>query len=287
VRFVTMPTAPTINAPALAVGSTEARFVWLVEAFDNLTGAPQWSQSSRLIAVVSVIVLSIIHFQVGRKFGVNWCSFIHACVVGFLSFVAVWLNVYAAESLTGTTEPLGAVLCQGPLTTFHSISPAITMGYGIFDLAEGMKMAKTDFILHGMATLSIMAYFCEYDVPEIIVPMLMMEISTINLVFMGAVDLFSQTATMVNIAIFTITFAIFRMVICPYLWWGIFVATWDNRQNPVSQACLPFHFTYVVFVFGMFFNCLNTFWFIKIIQKIGRKFSGTEKWKTKNHVKHS
>ena len=32
-------------------------------------------------------------------------------------------------------------------------------------------------ILHGVATLSIMAYFCEYGVPEIIVPMLLMEVS--------------------------------------------------------------------------------------------------------------
>lgn len=77
------------------------------------------------------------------------------------------------------------------------------------------------------------------------------------------------------------------MTLCPYLWWGIFTATWKNRENPVSKACLPWHFTYVVFVFGMFFNCLNTFWFIKIVQKINRKLGGTEDWKRKNHVKES
>lgn len=32
-------------------------------------------------------------------------------------------------------------------------------------------------ILHGVATFTIMAYFCEVGVPEIIVPMLMMEVS--------------------------------------------------------------------------------------------------------------
>jgi len=271
-----MPTAPTLNASALATGSTEAKFLSLVQDFDDLTGAPGWAQSSRLIAVVSAIVLYIIHRPVGKKFGVNWCSFFHACVVGSMSYVAVWLNVYAAESLTGTTEPLGAVLCQGPLTTFHSIVPAITMGFGVFDLAEGIGMAKTDFILHGVATFSIMAYFCEYNVPEIIVPMLLMEISTINLVFMGAGKHMSETMTIANIFVFTSTFLIFRMIVCPYLWWGIFAATWDNRDNPVSQGCLPWHFTYVVFIFGMFFNCLNTFWFYKIIQKIMRKLAGAE-----------
>jgi len=280
-----MPTAPILNASALAEGSREAKFLSYVQDFDDLTGAPNWAQSSRVIGVATAVVLYLIHKAVKKTFGVNWGSFVHACVVGSFSFVAVWLNVYAAESLTGTTEPLGAILCQGPLTTFHSIVPAITMGFGVFDLAEGIGMAKTDFILHGVATFSIMAYFCEYGVPEIIVPMLLMEISTINLVFMGASPYMSEGMCFVNIAIFTVNFTIFRMFVCPYLWWGIFTATWDNRDNPVSQACLPWHFTYVVFVFGMFFNGLNTFWFVLIFKKMIRKFTGTENWKVRNHVK--
>ena len=32
--------------------------------------------------------------------------------------------------------------------------------------------------MHGVATFTIFAYFCEYGVPEIIVPMLMMEVGT-------------------------------------------------------------------------------------------------------------
>lgn len=287
IHIFIMPTAPLLNASALEEGSTEAKFLSLVQDFDRLTGAQEWAQSSRLVGLASCITLFIISKVIGKKFGVNWCSWFHACLVGSMSFVAVWLNVYAAESFTGTTEPLGAVLCRGPLTTFHSIVPAVTMGYGVFDLSEGIGMGKADFILHGVATLSIMSYFCEYGVPEIIVPMLLMEISTINLVFMGAGAYMSENATILNIAIFTVNFTIFRMVICPQLWWGIFTATWENRNNPISQACLPWHFSYVVFVFGMFFNCLNMFWFVKIISKMIRKFTGTEEWKAKNHVKET
>lgn len=282
-----MPPAPTLDDAAITAGSTEANFLSLVQAFDSLTGAQKWAKSSRLIAISSAVVLSIIHMIAGKKYGVTWFSISHALVVGSMSFAAVWLNIFAAESLTGTTEPLGAILCQGPLTTFHSIVPAITMGYGLFDLGEALHLAKTDFILHGCATLSVMSYFCEYGVPEIIVPMLMMEISTINLVFMGASDHMSEKLTIVNIVLFTLSFTIFRMIVCPYLWWEIFITTWENRNNPYSQACLPWHFTYVVFVFGMFFNCLNTFWFYKIVKKLLSKFSGSEKWKKKNHVKYS
>jgi len=281
-----MPTAPTLNASALAEDSTEAKFLALIQYFDDMTGAETWATSSAKIGVASVLVLTMIHKTIGKPFDVNWCSFFHACVVGSMSCVASYLNVYASEALTGNSEPLGAILCQGPLTTWHSIVPAITMGYGVFDLKEGILMGKPDFIMHGVATLSIMSYFCFYDVPEIIMPMLMMEISTINLVFMGAAAYMSENATILNISIFTVNFTIFRAFICPTLWWGIWVATWEHRNNPVSQACLPWHFTYIVFVFGMFFNILNSYWMMRIVQKMYRKFTGTEKWKSKNHVKH-
>lgn len=141
-----MRQAPILNATALDEDSVSLKFLSLVEGFDELTNAPDWAQSSRTIGIVSAVILYLIHKIVGRKFNVNWCSFAHAVVVGKMSFVAVWLNVFGAELLTGTTEPLGAVLCQGPLTTFHSIVPAVSMGFGIFDLAEGIGMAKLDFV---------------------------------------------------------------------------------------------------------------------------------------------
>lgn len=141
-----MPTAPTLNASALAEDSTEAKFLALIQYFDDLTGAEKWATSSAKIGVASVLVLTIIHKAIGKPFGVNWCSFFHACVVGSMSFVASYLDVYASEALTGTSEPLGAILCQGPLTTWHSIVPAITMGYGVFDLKEGILMGKPDFV---------------------------------------------------------------------------------------------------------------------------------------------
>jgi len=280
-----MPTAPTLNASALAEGSTEAKFLAFIQKFNDLTGAEEWAKNSVYIGAATLAVLTLIHNTFKRKMGVNWVSFWHAVVVGFMSFLASYLNVYAAEALTGQTEPEGGVLCKGPLTTFHSIVPAISMGYGVFDVKEGLLMGKADFIMHGVATLTIMSYFCWYGIPEIITPMLLMEISTINLVFMAAGEYMTETMTIVNISIFTVNFAIFRMFIVPKLWWDIWYATWENRNNPESQACLPWHFTYIVFIFGMFFNCLNTFWMKKIIAKISRKTSGTEKWKSRNAVK--
>ena len=96
----------------------------------------------------------------------------------------------------------------------------------------------------------------------------------------------SETVLAANMALFAVTFFVSRIFVSPYLWWGIFSACWENRDNPVSQACLPWHFKYVVFVFGMFFNCLNAFWGYKVIRKVMRKVSGKEKVKDKNELKH-
>jgi len=279
-----MPPAPTLNPAALAEGSTEAKYLAIIQQFNDLTGAEAWATNSLYIGAATLMVLFLISKTFKRTWSVNWVSFWHALVVGVMSFLASYLNVYAAEALTGQSEPLGGVLCKGPLTTFHSIVPAISMGYGVFDVMEGLKMMKADFIMHGVATLTIMSYFCYYGIPEIITPMLLMEISTINLVFMSASNVFGEMGAFVNIAIFTVNFTIFRMFIVPKLWWDIWIATWENRNNPESQACLPWHFTYIVFIFGMFFNCLNTFWMKKIIAKMIRKFSGAEDWKAKNAV---
>lgn len=95
----------------------------------------------------------------------------------------------------------------------------------------------------------------------------------------------SETSLAINMAFFTFTFFLFRIFICPYLWWGIFSNTWQHRDDPTSQACLPWHFKYVVFVFGMFFNTLNAFWAYKIILKVRRKLNGQEKVKERNDLK--
>ena len=71
---------------------------------------------------------------------------------------------------------------------------------------------------------------------------------------MGATDYMKDALNLVNMVFFVLSFTIVRVIVCPYLWWGIFKATWDNRNNPTSQQCLPWHFTYIVFLFGKLKN---------------------------------
>jgi hypothetical protein len=131
-----------------------------------------------------------------------------------------------------------------------------------------------------------MGYFTYYNVNEIIVPMLLMEISTVYLSFVRA-DFLSDLTTWINMACFVVTFVMFRIIACPYLWFRIVKDLYEHHESEESQQCLPWHFLYVVFMFGMFFHVLNSFWMYKIVKKIQRKMSGTEKLKGNNDLQAS
>jgi hypothetical protein len=195
-----------------------------------------------------------------KKRGIDWYAFVHALVTGLGSMACVYLDLFAAETLTGTPEPLRSCQCEGPLTSLHRILPAITMGYSMFDLLDGFTIS-IDFALHGLSTLSVMAFFCEHNAPHIIAPMLLMEVSTIPLTLVRA-DFVPANVTAMIQASFAILFFMMTMN--------------EQRSLPVYQDCFPPYFMPFAFGFGMIFHCLNAFWFIKIVKKIRRKMLGIE-----------
>jgi len=271
----------SLNVAAIEEGSLGGYILSFVDFLDTNLGSSEWG--TRQVALVTAIILGFIRMTLGHAYGVNWYSFVHGVASAYLSAMAVWLSVFSAVPLTGMSEPLRSITCNGPLTSIHRFTPAITMGYGLFDIVDGITHG-IDFLLHGLATFTVMAYFCEYDLAEVITPMLLMEMSTPHLSLMR-VSLLSETGLAINMLLFTLFFFIFRLIICPYLWWEILTISWEQRENPISQACIPWHFKYVVFSFGMFFNCLNSYWAVKIVKKIIRKLNGKEKVKEKNDLK--
>ena len=116
------------------------------------------------------------------------------------------------------------------------------MGYGIFDIFEATtKSLSKDFLIHGISTFGVMAYFCEYNIPEIVLPFLLMEISTVHLVFMKSSYL-SETAVAVNMGLFVLTFFFFRLMICPYLWWGVVNTLYfDDEEEDTGKAVNNYH----------------------------------------------
>mmetsp|Transcript_28750 Transcript_28750/g.66777 ORF Transcript_28750/g.66777 Transcript_28750/m.66777 type:complete len:197 (-) Transcript_28750:1701-2291(-) len=179
-------------------------------------------------------------------------------------------------------EPLRTAQCEAPLTSLHRILPAITMGYSILDIVDGVT-AGLDFLMHGLATLSVMVFFCAHNKPHLVSPMLIMEFSTIFLALVRIKGI-SGFWTASVLGAFTLSFFWCRILVFPYIWSELVQIMQQESSSQLYQSCFPGYFKYVVFGFGMFYNCLNLFWFYKILRKAARKLGGAEKVQELNDV---
>lgn len=263
----------------------EAALLLQKEGLDSLTrlilscvavldhyGAWQWNL--RLVGVVSAAIFAAIRLTFGKKRGIDWYALTHAIISAYGSLACVYLDLFAAEALTGTPEPLRSCQCLGPMTSLHRILPAITLGYSIFDLIDGVTISL-DFALHGLGTLSVMAFYVEHNQPNFITPMLIMEVSTLFLTVVRA-DFFPPMVSVINQSLFALNFLLFRVMLAPYIW-SMLMATMV-RQMPTEeyQSCFPAYFFPFSLILGICFHILNWYWFIKIVKKARRKLAGTE-----------
>ena len=108
-----------------------------VDFIDTNLGAAEWT--TRQIGLATVLILLFIRLTCKEAFNVNWYAFLHGIASGYLSLLAVWISVFDSTKLTGTPEPLRSIVCEGPLTSLHRIVPAMTMGYGLFDILDGFS----------------------------------------------------------------------------------------------------------------------------------------------------
>jgi hypothetical protein len=247
-----------------------------------LDDAGAWTWNLRIVAVITAIILGGIRIAFGNKRGVNWISLLHALVTAVGSLACVYLDFQASVTLTGTAEPLRSLQCHGPLTSLHRILPAITVGYAVFDILDGFRIS-TDFLLHGLATISVTGYFCEIGGPQIVVGMLLMEVSTLFLTLVKA-DFMSVTMMIYNQAAFVLSFFMFRVVLCPYIWFLQVYGMWTLSSTEEYKSCRPRHMLGFTLVSGLFFHVLNAYWFIKIVKKVLRKMRGEEKVDAKNDL---
>lgn len=235
-------------------------------------GASEWN--TRAIAVTSAIFFLGIRNLFHKKRGIDWDSAVHATITGVGSACCIYLNSNAATHLSGFPEPTGSLQeCAGPLTSLHRIIPAITQGYALCDIMQGFHLLSTglgpEFIAHGVATFTVTAVFNEYDAPHVLTPMLVMEGSTIVLSLLKA-DFLSPKVKVASQFLFFLLFFICRLVIFPSVYFQAVPLIRDGCFAPIIfYACL---------LFGAFFNCLNVFWFIKMVKKLHRKFTGKESY---------
>lgn len=241
-----------------------------------------WTWKYRDVAIVTVCVLWVVRFICHKKGGIDWYALVHALVSGFGSLACIYLD-FESATLTGTPEPLRSMQCHGPLTSLHRILPAITLGYSLFDLTDGMNLSF-DFVLHGGATGLVMLYFCYYDAPQLLGATLTVEISTIFLTMIRA-EIFSDAVSIANMGMFVVSFFLFRILLFPFLWFVLVSSMWAERNNETYSNCFPPSMIWFSFSIGLVFHVLNFYWFYKILKKVQRKLSGEEHTRAGNDLK--
>ena len=246
----------------------------------DLAGAGGWNP--RWIAVVTFLVLGSIQRVCGKRYGIDWYALLHACVSSGGCLVMVYLNFTLSEPTTGYPEMLRSVRCGPPLTSLHRILTAITMGYSLLDLSDGWHLGAS-FLVHGIATFVVMAYYNEVGAPHMVAPMLLMEVSTVFLNLVKA-DFLNETGVIVVQGLFAVTFFVFRLVVSPYLYIGLMIDFYREMDSNLFRSCRPQHLVYATGFGGFFYTVLNAYWFYRIVRKIQRKLSGREAVKGNNEL---
>mmetsp|Transcript_18622 Transcript_18622/g.37733 ORF Transcript_18622/g.37733 Transcript_18622/m.37733 type:complete len:271 (-) Transcript_18622:228-1040(-) len=239
-------------------------------------GASSWSL--RAVAFTTAALLLVMRKSVGEAAGIEWHAFFHAAVTGFGAWACQILDDASREEWNGENGPgidPGLDPCGGPPTSLHRLLPALTLGYSICDILDSLKLGPA-FLLHGLATAFVMAVFCELEqATHLVTPMLLMEISTIPLATLRA-KFYSETLRTGISLLFVFTFFVVRILWVPPIWFAIVKVLRNEKLGAGADSCQPLYLLPLVLIFGIFFNCLNGYWFIKMILKIKRKISGKE-----------
>lgn len=230
------------------------------------------------VAAGTLLFLAAIWKSVGKRGGIEWYALLHAVVTGVGSVVCIYLD--HSVIVNGVPQPLHAIRCGPPLTALHRMLPSITMGYSFLDLLQGVNI-NLAFALHGLATLLVMGAFLGH--PQIITPMLVMEVSTI---FLSLTDgtFWSPVQTVGVLVTFAVSFFLCRIVAAPYVWWELVRTMYHEKKG---SSCLAPHIFPTTVVFGVFFHSLNVYWMYKIVRKARRKMKGLEGVQANNDIHES
>ena len=87
-------------------------------------------------------------------------------------------------------------------------------------------------------------------------------------------DFFPDWLSMLNQLMFAVNFLLFRILVCPYLWFKLMLAM--HSEHTTEAYCFAPALYPLAFIMGVFFHGLNSFWFYKILRKMKRKLSGKE-----------
>jgi hypothetical protein len=96
-------TFPLFLILTMTLDYVSTAILYVIKLIDSL-GAESWSATA--VVLSSLGILFAIKVAVNNKRGVDWYCLFHAIITGVGSCMCVWLNTFAAETMTGTSGAL-------------------------------------------------------------------------------------------------------------------------------------------------------------------------------------
>ena len=78
-----------------------------IRVIDSL-GAESWSATAVVLTSLGLLLATKLIFH--KQHGIDWYCFLHAIVSAIGACMCVWLNVFAAETMTGVAGTYGPFL---------------------------------------------------------------------------------------------------------------------------------------------------------------------------------
>jgi len=223
---------------------------------------------SALDAVSDSVMRQLARGGVTRAEGFYLKGVVHHALVGLGA-----LAVYVSEELEAVPQPARSYECLPPVSELAQLLPPVTLGYGLHDVADGLRRQQGSFLLHGVLLCSVYGLLCYLDVAHYTCRLLLMNISTVFL-NLRRIDLGEHNNMLIDYA-FAASFVALRLVLMP-LWWVQFL--WYGFETFESSSwgvCMNGGIVAVAGTAGIVMHGLNFYWGFLIVQKVLGTHRGT------------
>ncbi|KAJ7510104.1 DUF887-domain-containing protein [Mycena galericulata] len=201
----------------------------------------------------------------------NWaihiCSQIHAVIILPLAFRCLWLPELDSDRAFGWHERSGAV-------------QAVASGYFLWDSIDAIvQFEDLSFVLHGLACLAIYLLSFQPFLAYYASRCLLWEASTFFLNIHWTLDKTNRTGStlqIVNGALLTATFLSVRLVYGGFTSYQFFQTLYHGRHT-ISRTAIA-----ITGVGNVLLQCLNWFWFMKMLAAMRKRFLPKKAGKQQN-----
>ena len=221
---------------------------------ESLAAFPHWI----VLAACSTLLWFVIEL-IGRKtwFTDELAAFGHSFTCMVLTGATVMLDVSTGRDI----YCFCSCAIEPPWTA--TILPAVTMGYGFYDLLIGIhRHARWDYSMHGVVLILACGAVCVSKQAHQVTYMMLMEWSTVFLNLRRLKSIYIDF-------MFALLFFVIRIGVVPFVW-----TKWMYRfsRDDTNTSCIATIVPWAALFGGIILHVLNIYWarflFIKVRKKV-------------------